>query len=482
MAEEERKIMLCYRRLSMVKNAGDLVSPEKQKKVVDAMVTNRYELEPEWYEDIEGHSSGRTSDRDGWQELLAQLDRPDIAGVAAYDLSRLYRNVQEFLKLVYEMNERKLRLVVVNENVDTHTAIGVAILTIFMVMYQLESDLASERMKSNIQYKRETMGIHWGPVPFGCMRNEEKVLIPDPKTWDSLRYLYGLFATGDYTYDQLVDLMNDGHHPWYTRQGDIRPWQQHDVRRVLCAWQLYQGHLPLGRQKDNPTNILEGAHDPILPVELCDRVGDQLRQRRRRVAQTGHGLYLLTPIVFCGHCGAELAGNTKEGKRLYRHAAPKGRCPEVRCSADFVEAELIPHLAALADSQELQQTLYEEITAMRAMADPQATEMQKKIDAQIKKRDRLTEGYIEGIIEKPEYIRLRSAIDKEIARLEESMPKTALDDFEKEMWRTLDTIRGLEDQDPRKQKEILLLLLDRIEITGGHITKIVPKEWTKPFF
>ncbi len=481
---EERKIMLCYRRLSMVKNAGDLVSPEKQKKVVNSMVIDRFDLEPEWYEDIEGHSSGRTSDRDGWKKLMAQLDRPDIVGVAAYDLSRLYRNVTDFLDLVKKINDKNLRLLMVNENVDTKTAIGMAILTIFMAMYQLESDLASERMKSNIKYKRETMGRHWGPVPYGCTRNEEKDLIPDPKTHDSLLYLFEMFSTGNYTYDELVMMLNEGHHPWYTRKGDTRLWQKHDVQRVLQNWKLYSGLLPIGRQKDHPEIVVNGSHAPILPVDLCEKVGRQLEQRRHRISQGDRQIYLLTPLTYCGVCGGEIDGNTREeGIRFYKHALSKGhRCPERRVRADILEGEIIPLLSSLAESPDLQRAMYEEVVALRAMSDPKAKEIQTKIQETITQRNRLVDLLLSEDITKEEYHTRREAVERKLVELQESLPAAAADEFEEAMWAALDMLRDLEELEPKQQKEIIHTMLERIEVRDRHVSRIIPKPWARPFF
>ncbi len=479
---EEKKVILCYRRLSMVKEAMDLVSPDRQKVVVNSMVTVMHDYIPEWYEDIEGHSSGRTGEREGWKQLMSQIDRPDVAGLAAHDLSRFYRNVQEFLTLVKQMKERDLILLVAREQVDTTSAAGMAILTILMAMYQLESDLASERMKANIQYKREQMGRHWGPVPFGCMRNEEKNLIPDPKTQGSLLYLYNLFITGNYTYDQLVDMMNDGLHPWYTRQGDIRPWQQHDVRRVLCAWQLYQGHLPLGRQKDNPTQILEGAHDPILPVELCDQVGTELKRRRRRIAQGEREIYLLTPLAYCGCCGGLLDGNTRNDVRYYRHSGTKHGCAQTRTRAEVAETEVLTLLSGLAESETLRQMLYEEMVELREMANPKAAEIQLLIKEQLGQRDRLTDALVAGAITMAEYRPRRDAIDQRLNELQEKLPAESSDEFEEAMWALLDSLRGLPEQGAREQKQFIGELIERIEIADQKITKIVPKAWAKPFF
>jgi DNA invertase Pin-like site-specific DNA recombinase len=131
-----------------------------------------YEYQIEWYEDVEGHRSGRwEKTRPGWRDLLTQLDRPDVAGVISDTLDRVYRNVKEFGEFLDRLKLAGKKLILVKQSIDTDTAIGQAITMFMMVVYQLESDQTSERMTRNIKYKREELGRHWGPTPFGCERN-----------------------------------------------------------------------------------------------------------------------------------------------------------------------------------------------------------------------------------------------------------------------------------------------------------------------
>jgi len=52
----ERKIALCYIRLSVTKDASDLTSPERQRSNIEA-ACKKYGWSPEWYEDAKGHKS-----------------------------------------------------------------------------------------------------------------------------------------------------------------------------------------------------------------------------------------------------------------------------------------------------------------------------------------------------------------------------------------------------------------------------------------
>lgn len=431
-----RFTLLCYRRRSVVKQDRDLISPERQAAAVTALA-QLHGLTPEWYEDLALHNSGRTAERPGWQLLLSQLDRPDVAGIAAYDLSRLYRNVREFLALVDNLEHRGLALCTVKENIDTQSAAGRAILTILMTMYQLESDLASERMTENIRYKRETLHRHWGPAPYGTTRDTAKNLIPDPVTHPTLLHLYQLYATGAYTYDSLAATLNADGCTFTDRHGAPRPFTRDDTRRLLAAWQLYAGALPLGRQKDRPTQIIPEAHAPLLPPELCAQVGVLLSERRHRFRSAPRRVHLLNGLAYCGACGKPLT-------RLI-----------------LIE---IQRLHALATG-------------------PAGQQLSAQIAADEERLTRLTDALIEGLISKVDFRQRSLELQRRIDETRSAVPDdTAADTLARELERIQDLLRRLPAVDPREQRAIIRGVINRVEIKGGNLSRLYPQPWAKDFF
>jgi DNA invertase Pin-like site-specific DNA recombinase len=122
-----RTTVLAYRRRSVVKTKMDEISPARQTRAVEALVDPR-DWTCEWYEDVDGHSSGRTEEgRPGWLALRSQLDRPDVVGIAAYSLSRISRSVTDFLQILDDLERRGLALITCKESIDTSNAVGRAV-------------------------------------------------------------------------------------------------------------------------------------------------------------------------------------------------------------------------------------------------------------------------------------------------------------------------------------------------------------------
>ena len=84
-------VALCYIRQSQTRNDEDTNSPVRQRANI-TMVCEKYGWTPEWFEDAEGHKSGRDiKNRPGWLALQARLGDPDVIALVANDLSRLHR-------------------------------------------------------------------------------------------------------------------------------------------------------------------------------------------------------------------------------------------------------------------------------------------------------------------------------------------------------------------------------------------------------
>ena len=90
--QHPRQIALCYVRLSQSKDGEDAVSPERQRANILAKCRMNAATLPEWYEDVDGHKSGRdVKNRPGWQALNKRLTDPDVVALIGNDLARFHR-------------------------------------------------------------------------------------------------------------------------------------------------------------------------------------------------------------------------------------------------------------------------------------------------------------------------------------------------------------------------------------------------------
>jgi DNA invertase Pin-like site-specific DNA recombinase len=511
----DKKTLLGYRRKSMVRYRADLISPERQMRSCELWLEmQNLDYTIEWYEDIDGHRSGREEKgRPGWQNLMSQLDRPDVVGVIADSFDRTYRNVHQFLNFLNRLEAINKNLVTVKEGLDTSSTLGRAIVTILMVIYQLESDQTSDRMTANVKYKREVLGRHWGPTPFGCDRNDEGQLVPTQKTywlnpltseassknidshWEERRYydglieLYRSYSSAVHSYDEIAAQLNQA--GWrYCAESDNhqpRPFTRDDVRRVTSFWRLYRGELPTGNITRGDGPILAGGHAPILPVDLCNLAG-QVRERRSKQynrRKNDKYFYMLTGVIYCSVCQRALAGNTQDGRRIYRHYPTKRGCNQHSLYADDIEPKVLTRIADMGNADLL--------TEIRAEADRIAREVfaaddtgrahLAELDRQRERLKQLEDLYMDKDIDKTRYRERKGEIDSLIADLEDKLYQASQTiNFNHVIDRMLSTLAAISQASPETKKTLINSIYERIEVADGQIIHTVPRPWAKPFF
>lgn len=510
------QVLLGYRRKSMVREQVDLVSPERQMHSCNLWVEIQgqpYTIE--WYEDIDGHRSGRyEKGRPGWQTLVQQLERPEVVGVIADSFDRMYRNVHQFLNFLNRLEKLQKRLITVKEGLDSSTAMGRAIVTILMVIYQLESDQTSERMTANVRYKREVLGRHWGPLLFGCDRDEQGTLLPTARVYwlnpatgaslpengkmpdgfeqrrfiDGLQALYELYGQGKYSYDTVAERMNKAGWRYYAdAQGQPRDFSRDDVRRIVSFWRIYRGELVLGNAtNDRNAAVIDGAHEPILPVALCNLVGAVKKRRGREiVTRNNDRIYLLSDVIFCGSCGRALKGQFHKGNRWYRHYGGKKNCLEKQVNAQNIETTILQQIAAIADHELIGEIEAESERIMRRISaeDNNTKPLLDELDGYRDRRNRLEELYLERSIEIERYRALRTEINAEIDTLEKRLydaTKTA--GMHSVIARIKDILAQIQTVSGETQKALINNIVERIEVVSGVPISFEPRPWAKPFF
>ncbi len=87
--------------------------------------------------------SGEKSSRPGWEALLAYIRPGDVLVIT--ELSRMSRSLMHLLQIVQELEERKVELKSLRENIDTSTATGRGFLSIMGVIAQMEREIKAER-------------------------------------------------------------------------------------------------------------------------------------------------------------------------------------------------------------------------------------------------------------------------------------------------------------------------------------------------
>jgi DNA invertase Pin-like site-specific DNA recombinase len=368
----QRKVALCYIRLSMTKDASDLTSPQRQRANIQA-ACDKHGWIPEWYEDAKGHKSATKEDnRPAWLALKARIKDPDVAAIVVNEQSRAMRNAWRAIKLFEELPGYGivLHLAALDRTIDITTPDGrmTAYFQAFMDdLYALD---VARRMKDSVKY-RKAKGVSIGIPPFGTIRNDEGYLVPSPfGAWlmpdgafkpgkdqhqpphpDALwrgyyecaECILQLYKDNKRGYWAIATQLN--HEGWAFRDRWDKPRAVtgDDVRRVTSNWREYAGLIVDGRAKEriaheieNPSGVLFDTGRAVFDLPLLHDVAKTQEERSFTTPRMGitpkAATFALSHLLYCASCEtiarnqetdrlrSRIIGWNKRGELRYRHS------------------------------------------------------------------------------------------------------------------------------------------------------------------
>lgn len=87
--------------------------------------------------------TGSRMKRPGWDELMGYIRRGDT--IVITELSRMTRSLTHLLEIIRILEQRKIEISSLRENIDTNTITGRCFLSIMGAIYQMERELRAER-------------------------------------------------------------------------------------------------------------------------------------------------------------------------------------------------------------------------------------------------------------------------------------------------------------------------------------------------
>ncbi len=262
-----------------------------------------------------GYSGGNTN-RPALQEMLSAIREGSVGAVVVYKLDRLSRSQKDTLSLIEdEFLAHKTDFVSINENFDTSTPFGRAMIGLLSVFAQLEKDQITERFTMGRIGRGRAGYFHGGGnAPTGYDYRDGLLHVNEYEAMQ-VREVFELFLSG-----KSINAIARGLSARYTTG-----WTAAKVRNVLKN-SLYTGKVHfLGEE-------YPGRHQPLVDAETFAAANRLLcsaaREQKKNTAQKNpfRAGYLLSGLVRCGRCGA-------------RYAADHGfyKCySRSKCSARFV--------------------------------------------------------------------------------------------------------------------------------------------------
>ena len=141
-----------------MKVAYERVSTAQQSTLRQEMMMQEHQIEKVFSEKV----SGKDRNRPELEKMLAFVREGDI--VLIESISRLARSTRDFLNILDELEQKKVTLISLKEQIDTSTPTGRFLVSIFAALAQLEREQILTRQKEGIAAQK-AKGIYTGGRP-----------------------------------------------------------------------------------------------------------------------------------------------------------------------------------------------------------------------------------------------------------------------------------------------------------------------------
>lgn len=284
--------------------------------------------------------SGKNTDRPKFQEMMAQIRTGTFTHLLVWKIDRISRNLLDFATMYKELKDLGVTFVSKNEQFDTSTAMGEAMLKIILVFAELERNMTSERVSATMISRASNGQWNGGRVPYGY-------------TWDAEQQTFS-FNSEEYNiaklihdkYEEMRSLVREARwlneKGYRTRAGNL--WGPVSLliilRSVFYCGDYQYNRLKEGdrqRPKDKSEWITVTDHHPaIVSREQKEHIisilesNSRLCKTRNMYVSAKH-THIFASLMYCGNCGKPMGATPAAAKKDWQYS--KYSCSTRRKSA-----------------------------------------------------------------------------------------------------------------------------------------------------
>lgn len=293
--------------------------------------------------------SAKNTDRPAYQTMMERLRTGEFSHLLVWKIDRISRNLLDFATMYAELKELGITFISKNEQFDTSSAIGEAMLKIILVFAELERQMTAERVTA-VMLSRATNG-QWngGRVPYGY-------------DYDKTTCEFSFNPVEHAVYNRILDLYEEHQSLLYvcrtltdagikTKTG--KEWTPTAIHKILTNV-FYKGEYrynvrtgPKGSKKNDESEwiVFEDHHPAMIDDIRFDRIQLMLKRNKRGGVKSGDTykrkhIHVFGGILRCGLCGsnmnATLDRRRADGWRPSMYACSSRRKSSSACTNKYI--------------------------------------------------------------------------------------------------------------------------------------------------
>lgn len=307
------------------------------------------------------------------------------------------------------LDENDAYLDCVNDEINTTSANGKMISRLLMSVSQNEIERTSERTKIGLAGAIKSGHIpHVAPLGY---KHEDKRLVIDYSTKDIVVRIFDLYYNG-YSYQKISNLFNE------EKVLGKDNWRDSTIVTILEN-EIYKGDFIHGKRTKHPT-YYEDVVEPIISKEMWEDCQVQKKKNSRSYKRTLTYLYLQK--LKCPKCNRILGGKAttkKNGKTYFYYY-----CND--CKVQFKENVINEYFEQFIDELTEYDSVVNQffLPMIKQKFDEPKEHLEKEINNQKNKLERIKKAYINGAFELKEYNEEKKIVENAITELENKLDTT----------------------------------------------------------
>lgn len=293
--------------------------------------------------------SAKNTDRPDYQRMMDRLRTGEFSHLLVWKIDRISRNLLDFANMYQELKSLGVTFVSKNEQFDTSSAIGEAMLKIILVFAELERNMTAERVTAVMLSRAENGQWNGGRVAYGYdYDKEEKVFSLNPaenKVYNLILDLYEQYQSVLY----VTRYLND--HGYRTRSG--KEWTTTAVYKILTnvfytgdyLYNVHKGGKGADKRGEAEWVRIPNHHIASISYERFDRIQFILKRNKRGGVPEGEtyikkNIHVFGGLLSCGKCGSNMSATLDkrraDGWRPSLYGCSKRRNNNSKCQNKYI--------------------------------------------------------------------------------------------------------------------------------------------------
>ena len=401
-----------YLRVSTEDQAREGFSlPEQKERLETFCKFKGYEI-VDYYEDA-GISAKTGNYRPEFERLKEDIKSKRINTIIALKLDRITRSIFDWEKLMTFLDENDAYIDCANDEVNTTNANGKMVSRLLMSVSQNEIERTSERTKVGLAGAIK-QGHLPSQAPLGY-KHENKKLVIDYSTKDVVVRIFELYYNGN-SYQTISNILNE------EQVLGKNNWRDSTITAILEN-EVYKGDFIHGKRTKHPT-YYENVVEPLVSKEMWEDCQAQKKKNSRAYQRTL--TYLFLQKIRCPRCNNLMGGKAtkkKNGNVYYYYYC--NNC-KLNLKENVIEEYFENFINEIVEYDSVVNQFF--LPMIKQKFDEPKELLEKELDKQNAKLDRIRKAYIAGAFDLEEYNAEKKIVDEAISKIQSELNTTNINE------------------------------------------------------